>query len=403
QERLERSESTDVGLRVLIGLRQAVVSSSDLSADGLRGMVERAVAMARAVPGDPYCGLAAPSELAGEPVDVDGCDAAEPTPEALLARAACAEEAARAVAGVTNSEGAEATWSFGYNAVAATNGFARAYARSRHGLTVSVLAGEGTAMERDYDYTTAVHGEDLRDPAAIGRSAGERAVARLGPRKISSAQVPVVYDPRVAGSLLGHLAAAVNGTAIARGTTFLKDRLGTAVFPAAIEIIDDPLRRRGLRSRPFDAEGIATRPLKIVDGGTLASWILDLRSARQLGMESTGHAARGISSPPSPSISNLYMAPGTVGRAALIAGVARGFYVTELIGFGVNGVTGDYSRGASGFWIEDGRLAYPVSEITIAGNLLGMFANLTAADDLHFRYATDAPTLRIDGMTLAGR
>ena len=403
RERLERSESTDLGLRVFIGKRQAVVSSSDLSAEALTGLVDRAVAMARAVPEDPYCGLAEPADLATEVVDVDGCDRGEPTVEMLLERAACAEDAARAVSGVTNSEGAETGWGVSYHAIAATNGFARAYSRSRHSLVVSVLAGEGTAMERDYDYTSAVHGEDLRDAAEIGRSAGEKAVGRLHPRKVASAQVPVIYQPRVAASLLGHLSAAINGAAVARGTTFLKDKLGAAIFPGSVNVIDDPLRRRGPRSRPFDAEGIATRRLKIIDAGVLRGWFLDLRSARQLGLATTGHAARGISSPPSPSTTNLYLEPGDATPEQLLSDVKSGLLVTELIGFGVNGVTGDYSRGAGGYWIEDGRLAYPVSEVTIAGNLLQMFANTTVANDLQFRYGTDAPTLRVDGMTVAGR
>lgn len=403
QEQLERSESTDLGLRVFVGKRQAVVSSSDLSAEALTGLVERAVTMARVVPEDPYCGLAEPTDIATDVIDIDGYDAAEPAVDTLLERAACAEDAARAVSGVTNSEGAETAWGSSYHAVAATNGFARAHSRSRHSLVVSVLAGEGTAMERDYDYTSAVHEEDLRDAAGIGRSAGEKAVGRLHPQKVASAQVPVIYDPRVAASLLGHLSAAINGAAVARGTTFLKDKLNTMIFPGSVNVIDDPLRRRGLRSRPFDAEGIPTGRLKIIDGGVLGSWLLDLRSARQLDGATTGHASRGISTPPSPSITNLYMEPGECAPQELMSDVKSGFYITELIGFGVNGVTGDYSRGAGGFWIEDGQLTYPVSEVTVAGNLLQMFEDVTVANDLEFRYGTDTPTLRIDGMTVAGR
>jgi PmbA protein len=268
---------------------------------------------------------------------------------------------------------------------------------------VAVLAGKGTAMERDYDYATAVHFADLRDPGEIGHAAGERCVSRLNARKASSAQVPVVYNPRVAGSLLGHLAGAIGGTAVARGTTFLKDKLGERLFPESVTIVDDPRRRRGLRSRPFDGEGIGTRPIDIVKDGVLSTWILDLRSARQLGLASTGHASRGTSSPPSPSTSNLYLKAGNVSPAALMADIKSGFLVTELIGMSLNSVTGDYSRGAVGFWIEDGAIAYPVSEVTIAGNVIDMFANISAADDLEFRYGVDAPTLRVDGMTVAGR
>ena len=401
-ERLERAEGADLGLRVFIGRRQAIVSSSDRSAEALDELVERAVAMARSVPEDPFCGLAEPDMLAAAVPDLDILDTGEPAPETLADWAARAEDAARAVEGVTNSEGAEASWGRSTIAMAAGNGFGGTYSGSHHAISVSVLAGEGTAMERDYDFTSTVYAEDLRQPEEIGRAAGERTVRRLNPRKADSAQVPVVYDPRVARSLLGHLAGAVNGSAVARGTSFLKDKLGQAIFPASVTIVDDPLRRRGLRSKPFDGEGVATSLHNVVDGGVLSTWFLDLRSARQLEMATTGHASRGTSSPPSPSATNLYLEPGTVSPAELLGDIDSGFYVTELIGFGVNGVTGDYSRGASGFWIEKGVLAYPVSEVTVAGNLTHMFANITAADDLEFRYGTDAPTLRIDGMTVAG-
>jgi PmbA protein len=402
QEQIERSEGSDVGLRVLIGKRQAIASSSDLTPAAMDALAERATAMARAVPEDPYCGLAEPELLATAVPDVDSCDAAEPSMDTLLARAAAAEDAALAVTGVTNSEGANASWAMSRSALVATNGFARTRARSQQSLSVSVLAGEGRGMERDYDYTAAAYGADLRDPGEVGRTAAERAVRRLHPRKAESAQVPVIYDPRAARSLVAHLGAAINGCAVARGTTFLKDRLGQAIFPETITVRDDPLRRRGLKSRPFDGEGVATRPMALVDRGVLTTWVLDLRSARQLGLQTTGHAGRGTSAPPSPGTTNLYLEAGEATPEALIAGVERGLYVTELIGFGINSVTGDYSRGASGFWIENGELGYPVSEVTVAGNLLDMFAHLTAANDLQFRYGTDSPTLRVDGMTVAG-
>ena len=402
-EALTRSESTDLGLRVLIGRRQAVVSSSDLSRPALDELATRAAAMAAAVPEDPFCGLADADLLAAETSELDLHDTAEPPPETLTDWAAQAEDAALGVAGVTNSEGAEAGWQRLSIALAASNGFARAYASTRYSISVSVLAGEGTAMERDYDYATTVHAEDLPPPEEIGRVAGDKAVARLRPRKVATAQVPVVYDPRVAGGILRHLASAINGAAVARGTTFLKDKLGKEIFSPSVTIVDDPLRRRGLRSKPFDGEGVATRRHAVVDKGVLSTWILDLRSARQLKMETTGHASRGTSSPPSPATTNLYLEPGAVDPSALMADIEAGFYVTELIGFGVNGVTGDYSRGAGGFWIENGERAFPVSEVTVAGNLIDMFRGLTAADDLEFRYGTDAPTLRIDGMTVAGQ
>ena len=402
-ENLERAEGRDLGLRVFVGRRQAIVSSSDLSPGALEELVTRALSMARGVPEDPFCGLAPEELLATDVPDLDIDDAAEPSPETLIDWARRAEDAARAVPGVTNSEGAQSGWSRSRVAMAASNGFAQTYGVAHVSVSASVLAGEGTGMERDYDYTAAVHAEDLRSPEEVGRSAGEKAVARLNPRKARSAQVPVVYDPRVSRSLLGHLSGAINGASVARGTTFLKDKLGQRLFPENITVVDDALRRRGLRSKPFDAEGVATRRREIIQNGVLTGWILDLRSARQLGLETTGNASRGTSSPPSPSATNLYLEPGALSPAALMADIKEGLYITELIGFGVNGVTGDYSRGAAGFWIENGQLAYPVSEVTVAGNLIDMFARITAADDLVMRYGTDAPTLRVDGMTLAGQ
>ena len=403
RENLGRSENADLGLRVLIGPRQAMVSSSDTSRKAMDELVERCVAMARSVPEDPFCGLAEQGRLATEFPDLDVCDVTEPDTGVLSARAAEAEDAARAVPGVTNSEGAEASWGRTNVAIAGSNGFQQTRSGSRHSISVSVLAGEGTFMERDYDYASTVHGEDLPSPVDIGRSAGEMAVRRLNPKKASSAQVPVVYDPRVSNSLIGHLASAANGNSVARGTTFLKEKMGEKLFPDGVTIIDDPLRVRGLRSKNFDGEGVGTKRMGLVEGGVLKTWILDLRSARQLGLETTGHASRGTSSPPSPSTTNLYLEAGSVTPGELIADIKDGLYITEMMGFGINGITGDYSRGASGFWIENGEISYPVSELTIAGNLLDMFAHLTAADDLEFRYGTNAPTIRVEGMTVAGR
>ncbi len=401
-EQVERSEGADLGLRVLIGKKQAIVSSSDTKPDALTELVERAVSMARAVPEDPWSGLAEPEQVAGDVPDLDACDSREPSAEELSDWAARAEDAARSVPGVTNSEGANAAHGRHEIALVASNGFARTYAGTYSSLSVSVIAGEGTAMERDYDYTSAVYASDLREAEAVGREAGEMAVRRLKPRKVRTAHVPVVFDPRVARSLIGHLANAVNGPSVARGTTFLKGCLDKPVFAPGIAIIDDPLRKRGLRSKPFDAEGVATWTKPVVDNGVLRTWILDLASARQLGLSTTGNASRGPSSPPSPSTTNLYLAPGRVSAADLIAGVENGFYVTELIGFGINMVTGDYSRGAAGFWIENGQIAHPVSELTVAGNLKDIFMNMTPADDLVFRYGTDSPTVRVDGLTVAG-
>ena len=401
-EQLERSESRDLGLRVFVGRRQAIVSSSDLSPETLREVVERVVAMARVAPEDSYCGLADPGQLIDNPPEIDIDDAREPETESLVEVARAAEETARAVKGITNSEGSEAGWSRGRIAIAATNGFARSYGSSQHSLGACVLAGEGLGMERDYDYSVAVYRDDLANAEEIGRNAGERAVRRLGARKVETCQVPVVYDPRVSRGLLSHFAGAVNGSAISRGTSFLLDSMDERVFGSAISIVDEPHRARGLNSKPFDAEGVANDTRLLVEGGVLKSWVLDLASGRQLGLDTTGHASRGTSAPPAPSTTNLYMEPGSCSREELMADIVDGLYVTELIGMGVNMVTGDYSRGATGFWIENGEIAYPVSEMTIAGNLKDMFLRLDPADDLKFLYGINAPTIRIDGMTVAG-
>jgi PmbA protein len=401
-EKLERSEGQDLGLRVFIGRQQAIVSSSDRSPKALGELVERAVAMAKTVPEDPFCGIAEPNEIARNWPTLDMFDPEEPSAEVLIERARAAEEAALAVNGVTNSEGAEAGWGRSEIALVASNGFAGTYRGSSHGVSASVIGGTGTGMERDYDYSSSVYAADLRDPAEVGKNAGERAVKRLGARKMPTCRCPVVFDPRVARSFISHLLGGISGPSIARGTSFLKDRLGERIFPEAITIVDDPHRRRGLRSKPFDGEGIANHRRAIVDKGVLTTWLLDLRSARQLGLKTTGHAARGTSSPPGPSATNVWIEPGAVSPQALISDIESGFYVTEMMGMGVNGVTGDYSRGAAGFWIDKGEIAFPVSEMTVAGNLKNIFADMVAADDLEFRAGMDAPTLRIDNLTVAG-
>ena len=402
-EKLERAEEGDLGLRVFVGQRMAIASSSDRSAAALDEVVERAVAMARIVPEDPYCGVADPDQLAGDWPELDLCDPVEPAADRLIALAGAAEDAALAVPGVTNSEGAEAGWSRTEIAIAASNGFAGAYALTGSSLAASVIAGEGTAMETDYDFTSAVYADDMEDAATIGRRAGEKAVARLGARKVETMRVPVVLDPRVSGGMLRHLVGAISGPAIARGTSFLKDSLEKPVFADGIVVVDDPHMVRGRRSKPFDGECVANRRRDLIADGVLTTWIMDLRSARQLGLRTTGHASRGTSGPPSPAPTNLYMQAGTVSRDDMIAGIDQGFYVTGMMGMGVNGVTGDYSRGANGFWIENGAIAYPVNEVTVAGNLKDMFKALTPASDLEFRYGIDCPTLRIDGMTIAGK
>ncbi len=401
-EESQRSEGDDLGLRVLVGHKQAVVSTNDLKGDGFDALAERAVAMARAAPEDRFTGLADPALLARAVPALDLLDADMPDVAVLEARAREAEAAGLAVGGVTKSGGASASAGVGGLVLVTSHGFHGATIASRHGIAMTAIAGEGTGMERDYDFSSTLHAADLDDAKAIGRRAGERAVKRLNPRKVATRRVPVVFDSRFSGSLVGHLASAVNGSSIARKTSFLRERLGAKIFASGIDIIDDPLRPRGLRSRPFDAEGIAGRSRKLVEDGVLKTWLLDCATARELDLETTGNAQRGVSSTPSPSASNLSLAPGKQSPDQLIADIEDGFYVTDMIGMGVNLVTGDYSRGASGFWIENGACTFPVSEVTIAGSLLDMFASLTPANDLTFRYGINAPTLRVEGLTVAG-
>jgi PmbA protein len=379
-----------------------VVSTNDVNADAAQ-LAERAVAMARVAPEDPFAGLADPAQAAQEVPDLDLLDPDLPTVAVLEDRAKRAEAAALAVAGVTKSSGASASAGIGGMVLVTSHGFRGSYLSSSQSVSMSAIAGEGTAMETDYDYSSALHGSDLESPEKVGRSAGERTVARLNPRKVETTRVPVIFDKRVAGSLVGHLASAINGAAVARKTSFLKDRMGERLFKPGIHVIDDARRVRGLRSRPFDAEGVATRQLAVIEDGVLKSWFLDCATARELGLATTAHAQRGVSSTPSPGSTNLHLSAGKLSPQALMADIAQGFYVTSLIGMGVNQVTGDYSRGASGFWIENGKLGYAVSEVTIAGNLLDMFRELAPADDLEFRYGTNAPTLRVEGLTVAGR
>lgn len=405
-ETIERSESMDLGLRVLIkdkkGFRQAVVSSNDISAKMLPELVERAVDMAKAAPADPYIGLAEEGQLCRDIPKLDLYDKHEPDEKEMQEIARIAEESALGVAGVTNSEGANASFGHSEVAVVTSNGFAQSYKSSSSSVSISIIAGEGTKMETDYDYASSRHLSDLKDPVAVGKSAGKRAVAKLNPRKVNTCQVPVIFDYRVAADLMRELAAAVNGSSIARKTSFLKDKMEQQLFSDKINIIDDPHMRRGLASKAFDGEGICGGKLNIVEKGVLKSWLLDLRSAKQLGLKSTGHASRGTSSPPSPSSTNFYLAAGEQSVQELMADIKQGLLVTDAFGMGVNLVTGDYSQGAYGFWIENGQKAYPVSEITIAGHMLEMFKTLTPANDLAFNYGTNSPTVRVENMTIAG-
>ncbi len=397
------AEGEDIGLRVFIGKQSASVSSSDLSVRALDALAQRAVDMARQAPEDAYAGLAPEDRLfKGSMPNLDLSDTAEPSPTEMRERAMIAEDAARAVQGVTNSEGASASMGRAVVALGTSHGFAGGYGGTSHSVSASVLAGEGSGMERDYAYHVSRYLNDLDDAAMIGKEAGDRAVTRLSPARLKSGPMPILFDPRVSASLIGHLLGAISGSSIARKTSFLIDQLGKEIFSSAVTVLDDPLRIRGLRSRPFDGEGLEAKPTTIIDAGVLNGWMMDSASARQLGLEPTGHASRGVGGPPGVSSSNLHMVAGVATPADLMSDIKTGFYVTELIGMGVNGLTGDYSRGASGFLIDNGQIAGAVSEVTIAGNLKDMFKALIPANDLTFRQGSNAPTVRVDGMMVAG-
>ncbi len=398
-ESTDASESDDISLRVFVGRRTASVSataSSDAAA-----LAERAVAMARVSPEDPYQGFVDPALLARAPRDLDLMDATEIPAERLREDALAAEEAALAVSGVTNSGGASASAGMGGLVLATSSGFLGQYVGTRFARSVSAIAGEGTAMERDYDYSMRLHYAALDAAEAVGRNAGERAVRRLGARKAKTGPVTVVYDPRVARGVAGHLAGAINGASVARKTGFLRDRMGLPVAAAGITVTDDPLKPRGLASRPFDGEGVEGKPLTMVAAGVLQHWFLSNSAALELGLSTNGRGIRSGSSV-SPGSSNLAIEPGDSSPQDLIGALKSGFYVTEVFGQGVNMVTGEYSRGASGFWIENGELTHPVAEVTIAGNLKDMFMNMAAANDIERHHSIAAPTLLVEGMTLAG-
>lgn len=402
-EDVSRSEGEDIGLRVFLGQKSATISSSNMNPDILAGLITRALDMAREAPEDQYAGLA-PQELLmkGAIPDIDSDDGGDPDPASLKQRALACEDAARAVPGITNSEGGGASAGRSVFAIATSHGFAAANSSSGYGVHASVLAGEGEGKERDYDYRSARHESDLPDAAAIGTSAGERAVKRLNPSMVKSGAMPIIFDPRVGGSLVGHLLGAISGSAIARRTSFLLDSLEQQLFDSSISIIDDPLRKRGLSSRAFDAEGLPTRACTIINKGVLTGWIMESASARQLGLAPTGHASRGTSGAPGVSTSNVHLEGGDLSPQALMADIKNGIYITELSGQGVNPVTGDYSRGAAGMLIQDGEILGAVSEFTIAGNLKDMFRHMHAANDLEFIRGLNVPTLRVDGMMVAG-
>ncbi len=399
-ESTEASESDDFSLRVFVGRRVASVSANPGFDLGV--LAERAVAMAKASPEDPYACLADEARLTKTIRDLELFDPTEVSTEALTDAALAAEEAALAVKGVTNSSGAGASAGSGGLVLVTSHGFSGAYSASRFGRSVSVIAGEGTKMERDYDFDSRLYFSDLRDAAEIGRKAGERTVARLNPRQVPTMKgVTVVFDPRLARGFVGHIAGAINGASVARKTSFLRDRMGKPVLKAGLSVTDDPLVVRGSSSRPFDGEGVAGERLVMIEDGVLNHWFLSTSTARELGLETNGRGVRGGNSV-SPAPTNLALEPGDISPEDLIKQVGTGFYVTELIGQGVNMITGEYSRGASGFWIENGELTYAVSEVTIASNLKEMFMAMTPANDIDRKYGVAAPTLAIEGMTLAG-
>lgn len=400
-EGTEASESDDFSLRVFVGRRVASVSANP--GFDLKVLAERAVAMAKASPEDPFASLADAARLARSYPDLDLFDPTEVSTDALAAAAQEAEEAALAVNGVTNSSGAGASAGMGGMVLVTSHGFSGAYMGTRFGRSVSVIAGDGTKMERDYDFDSRLFFADLKSAAEIGRTAGERAVARIGPRQVPTQKnVTVVFDPRMARGFAGHIAGAINGASVARKTSFLRDMMGKPVMKAGIHVTDDPLVVRGSSSRPFDGEGVTGQKLSMIEDGVLKHWFLSTSTGRELGLETNG---RGVRSGPavSPSSTNFALEPGDISREDLIRNVGTGFYVTELIGQGVNMLTGEYSRGASGFWIENGELTFPVSEVTIASNLKQMFFGVTLADDIDRKFGIAAPTLAIEGMTLAGK
>lgn len=392
-EKLEGAEGRRIGLTVFSGKSSASISGSVLTKDAIHGLAEKALAMARLAPPNPYTGVAEPELLATSFPNLDLVSERLPDAAGLERMAREVEQAALSVSGVSKSGGSSASVSDRTVALAISNGFAQGYQRTGLSISVSAIAGEGTAMERDYDYSSAIHFDDLRSPEAVGLEAGHRAARRLNSRKVKSQAVPIVFDRRVASSLINHMLAAISGSAIARGTSFLKENLGQRIFSDSITIVEDPFIPRGLGSRTFDGDGIARVKRNIVDSGVLTTWLLDLRAARQLGLTPTGHGS---------GVSNVYLNAGEASCDGLLGGIAQGLYVTEMMGSSVNMVTGDYSRGASGFWIENGELTYPVSEITIAGNLKDMFRNVTPANDLEFRTSVNAPTCRVEGLTIAG-
>ena len=404
-EHADRSEGIDVGLRVIIGQRQACVSSSDIKPDTLREMADRAISMAKEAPKDPYAGLADPSQLAAmtDNYTLELYDPSEePDPAKLQTDASRAEAAALQNKGISQVQSASAGYSHNRIHMSASNGFSAGYSRTSRGLSCVAISGTGADMERDYDYDSRIFGTDLRDATEIGIRAAARAVERSGARKPKTGAYPVLFDERISSTLISQLLQATSGAAIARGSSWLRHAMGEQVLPKGLSIIEDPHRVRTASSRMFDAEGLPTASRAIVKDGILMGWTLDLANARKLGMNSTGNAVRGTSAPPSPSISNVSLTQGTANRDDLIAQMGTGLLVTSMIGSTINPNTGDYSRGASGFWIENGQITYAINECTVAGNLRDMLMRITPANDAQPHLSTVVPSLLVEGLTLAG-
>ena len=401
-DKVERSEATDFGLRVFVNGASAVVSGTARSEQDFQTLAERAVAMAKTAPPDASLHLQDTTGRAGAADRLELADDANPDTDTLRELALTADSACREVKGVTKTDGAAASAGHREIALVTSNGFAGSYRRTGYSISASAIAGEGTAMERDYDYSSKVHFADLEDASGIGRRAGERAVRALNPRKMASQKCPVIFEARLASSFPSLLAQAANGSGVVRGTSFLKDMMGKQVFAAGVSVIDDPLLSRGLSSKPFDAEGLLCEPLNLVEDGVLSNWLLDGRTAAKLGLTSNARAARSTSGQPTPASTNLWLANGTASTQDLVGSVSDGIMITSMFSSGVNMVTGDYSRGAAGLRIENGEITHAVSEITIAGNLKDMFSNLTPGNDLEMKSSTNAPTCMVEGMTVAG-
>jgi len=392
-ENVERNESKSIGLELIDNKRKVTLSSTNINNHALIKLVETAMSMVKAVPQDEYCGLADKNMLYNGNLNLDLVDNYVPNNNNLLKNSIEAEDSALSIKGVTNSEGASASYSKNKFYLATSDGFFNFNEKTTYSYGISVIAGEGTKMERDYEYQSKVHYKELESPKNIGKIAANRAVSRLNPKKVKSNSVPIIFDPRVSGSLLSLFIGGISGQAIARGTSFLKNKMNKDIFKKNIQIIDDPHILRGQRSKTFDGEGIETKKNNLVENGQLKSWLLNSQSARQLNLKSTGNAG---------GVSNLYLSPSTTSSDELIKSIQNGFYVTEMMGMSFSQVTGDYSRGASGFWIEKGEKTFPVSEVTIAGNILDIYKMLTPASDLKLITGIDAPTVMIDKMIVAG-